>query len=302
MAFIGVGMVYTDNRFYRSGVRWQDLVSRLHDYMDEALDGMDNCDLRIFMAPEFYFAKNTANTFFSETEKQAIIDGIGERLTNERILVIAGTVLWSQYRFCQSNLVYNTALAFYRGQLVYQHNKTMWGGETRNSSMVQRSSVPNQQKVIVGEKRFLGIGPKLSSQYKYLIGGTPGLFTIPNELSDDPQDLRIGLEVCMEHSGGVLRQSNEADVWLHLVIANTVTYARDNQHINESGLFLRCSAGEDGSSAYTVGRYLGGFKDVTQHALDVRLQPGPFNQHLQPTLRGNRPVKIARFTLNASPS
>lgn len=302
MALIGVGMVFTDNRFYRANVRLTDLVSRFHDYMDEALQGLDHCDLRIFMAPEFYFAKTTANTFFSEQEKQAIIDGIEERLTNERILVIAGTVLWSQYRFCQSNLVYNTALAFYRGQLVYQHNKTLWGGETRDGDLIARNSAPLQQKVVVGEKRFLGIGPKLSSKYKYLIGGTPGFFTLPNELTDEPAQLRIGLEVCMEHDHGVLRQSGEEDVWLHLVTANTVTYKQGNQHINETGVFLRCAAGEDGSGGHTIGRYLSGFKDVTQHALDARLRPGAFNGHLQPSVNGNRPVKIARFTLNASPS
>lgn len=302
MAHIGVGMAFPDFHHYRPGVRLQDLIARFHAYMAEALAGLGDCGLRIFIAPEFYFAKTTANTFYSADEKQSIIDGIRNGLTDDPVLVVAGTVLWSQYRFCQSNLVHNTALVFYRGQLVHEHDKTLWGGETRNGNMIARSSEPTQQKVVVGEKRFLAIGPTLSSRFKYLIGGQPGFFTIPNELSDEPQDLRIGLEVCMEHDHGVLRRSGEDEVWLHLVTANTVSHRLGNQHVNETGLFLRCSAGEDGSSAYTAGRYLSGFKDVTQHALDAKLQPAAFNQHLVPRGQNSRPVKIAQFTFHASPS
>ncbi|MBP5958549.1 hypothetical protein ICA16_23015 [Pseudomonas anatoliensis] len=132
-------------------------------------------------------------------------DGRDPKLHQEKIddMVVAG-----YFNEPVGGIGRNTAYVFYNGRLIHKYNKHGDFHET------------------------LG-----ASNTTFTPGVLPGRFSITTS-GPTPRELTFGLEICLDHGVGVLRNDNQAKVHVHIILSATVNFVPANGHARPDGYVL----------------------------------------------------------------
>jgi predicted amidohydrolase len=208
--------------------------------------------LRLFLAPEYYFAQSCDQHVMDYETRGHVVEGLAKISANHReMLLIPGTVSYFKPLVDKSlekrrlklkpahqervvkyagyvkkgeensmYLAHNTAYAFYNGQQVFKYRKRLDASELNT----QDKNAVKTGKVMV-----------------FATGDAVGTF----DFDKAGPTLRIGLEICADHSGGELKKCGASDLHLQLVLAASTSMKSDFAVVRDGGCVFLCSANSD---------------------------------------------------------
>ena len=180
--------------------------------------------LHVFVAPEYLFKRNfrdcaASNTItaYSEQDKDHILAELS-RISQSRanFLLVPGSIFWHRILPKKHILarkkppqIFNTTYAFHDGKCLFAYDKMNDCGELSHEI------------------------PAESKKCSFVAGTTFGLF--------DCDDLRVGIETCLDHDKGMLKKNGE-QVDLHIIASNTVTFTTSHGVAKPTGFVLHANA------------------------------------------------------------
>ena len=194
--------------------------------------------IRIFLAPEYYFAKNETEKAASYDVKTQVLTSLANLSDQHRTLIlIPGTVAYckelltttkdrrAKYaRVMPTNpqnphpvrVSHNTAYVFHNGGQVFKYRKATDAHELED-------------------------GERDGGRMVYVPGTGPSVFRLLNQT--------IGIEICADHEGGWLsRNRPQSDLDIHVILSASTTFKPNYACVREGGIV--CHA--DSSNAPAV--------------------------------------------------
>jgi predicted amidohydrolase len=180
--------------------------------------------LRIYLAPEYFFRKHHKRsessgklTAYTEEDKNYATNAM-QHLSRQAggCLVIGGSVFWTPPVLGNFKPIRHTLFVFYDGQLLLEYDKRNDCGELWDF--------------------------ELSKGYRFMPGSRMGTFVV--------EGLNCGLETCVDHELGQLKNDAVRNLDLQIVISNTVTIRPSNIVAKRQGYVLHCNAIVGGASIY----------------------------------------------------
>jgi hypothetical protein len=214
----------------------KDLSQRLKK-ANELLNNMHGADLAsedtwaIFLAPEWFFKKS--NGFYSAVELGKIIVAIREESTKyPKMLMVPGTILWAM----PGPVVYNTVLVLCGGDIVHIYHKTREGLDIDRNDPAHR----------FGMELPMPEGDEWRDRLRQEFGA--GKVTLTNIFAF--QDRICGIEVCADHSSGILleeylsktkaKMRDTVGVDLHILISCGMDLKATRVATRKNGYALHC--------------------------------------------------------------
>jgi hypothetical protein len=180
--------------------------------------------LKIFIAPEYFFRKHQKRselsgktTAYSEEDKNYATNAM-QHLSRQAAgcLVIGGSVFWTPPSIGKFKPIRHTIFVYFDGQLLLEYDKRNDCGELWDF--------------------------ELSRGYKFMAGAKRGTFAVDG--------LNCGLETCLDHELGQLKNDAVRNLDLQIVISNTVAIRPSNIVAKVQGYILHCNAIIGGASVY----------------------------------------------------
>ncbi|MCK5022829.1 MAG: hypothetical protein KAS04_01515 [Candidatus Aenigmarchaeota archaeon] len=203
----------------------------------------DPADLNIFVAPEWCFQKEhnkqkEGATFHTSNDLALIIKGMKDVSSQHpNLLIIPGSVIWSIPDSTRGEIVYNTVFVFYAGNLLHTYHKSDWGGDT-----YRPGTFATTMKI---EGVASAWGNILRSSYGIKKGGkTKNVQT--NSHFFECRGLLIGVEVCADHIGGMMRKEyidkwkNGKGIDLHIIVACGMSPSSEKVVAKKGGYIIAC--------------------------------------------------------------
>lgn len=178
----------------------------------------------ILVAPEFMFYDG--KRILAEDEKKYIEQRIAQEVLNKDMLVIPGSIMWHNPK--KGGLVKNTAPVISEGRVVAEHIKASDGGCEE-----------------IAKKHGL----------RYARGPEEGT-------TSHWKGLNIGLEICADHSYGMLKKSGK-QVDIHIVPASGKSHYWCNNCSKYNGYFILCDGFEGRSNVVLQRKGAEAFKPVS---------------------------------------
>lgn len=180
--------------------------------------------LKIYLAPEYLFRKHYKRsegsgkiTAYSQEEKDYAVNAL-QHMSRQGggCLVIGGSVFWTPPALGNFKPIRHTIYVFYDGQLLLEYDKRNDCGELWDF--------------------------ELSRGYKFMPGARLGAFAVDG--------LNCGIETCVDHGLGQLKNDAVRNLDLQFIVSNTVTVKPAFIVAKRQGYVLHCNAIVGGAAIY----------------------------------------------------
>jgi hypothetical protein len=205
--------------------------------------------LYVLVAPEWYFKKTAGD--YGQADVMELLGALKrESLRFRNALLVPGSIFWTVPKKDGGNLIYNTVLAACNGELVHMYHKLTEGGETSGRPgdvygvdlPVSGAQGTIRWREVLG--RVFRVKRRKSPEREVEVERTTNttLFRLGGRL--------FGVEVCADHSAGILRgeyerrESGGPGVDFHMLVSCGQSVFNNNVYAKKGGFFFQC----DGSN------------------------------------------------------
>jgi len=217
----------------------QDRFRLLQDVVASALmlmpppDKQSPC-IRIFLAPEYYFAKSETEKAASYDAKTAVLTDLATLSDKHReLILIPGTVAYCKELVTPTK---DRRLKYAKVLSTNPHNPTPVR-VAHNTAYVFHGAKQVFKYRKATDAHELEDGERDGGRTVYVPGTGPSVFRLLGQT--------IGIETCADHQAGWLSRQKQTDLDIHIILSASTTFKREFACVRENGIVCHADSSNE---------------------------------------------------------